>query len=85
MAEQNQIGSSCKIIYDKGLYYVRSGVHTLKSAFTTKAKAEEFLNCYIQNKKRKLYVKLVHKMRKEPDIRKRSRMWKKICRMQLVP
>lgn len=82
MEKQDQIRSSYKIKYQDRLYTVYVGINHPQGYFTTEAKAKEFIECKIQEKMEKYFKSLVREMRKEPDIRKRTRMWKKICKLK---
>ena len=82
MEKQEQIRSSYKIIYKDRFYVVYVGRGNLQGYFTTEAKAEEFIECKVVEKLDKYFKSLIREMKKEPDIRKRTRMWKKICKLK---
>lgn len=83
MEKQEQIRASYKIRYQDRLYTVYVGTNKPQGYFTTETKAKEFIECKVQEKMEEYFKSLVREMRKEPDIRKRTRMWKKICRLKL--
>ena len=82
MEKQEQIRSSYKIRYKDRLYTVYVGKGWPQGYFTTETKAKEFIECKIQERMEKYFKSLIREMRKEPDIRKRTRVWKKICKLK---
>lgn len=82
MEKQEQIRSSYKIRYKDRLYTVYVGKGRPQGYFTTETKAKEFIECKVQERMEEYFKSLVREMRKEPDIRKRTRMWKKICKLK---
>lgn len=83
MEKQEQIRSSYKIRYKDRVYTVYAGRNNPQGSFTTEAKAKEFIECRVAMRFEKYLNQLIREMRKEPDLRKRTRMWKKICKQRL--
>ena len=83
MEKQEQIRSSYKIRYKDRLYTVYVGKGWPQGNFTTETKAKEFIESKVVERMDKYFKKLIREMRKEPDIRKRTRMWKNICKLKL--
>ena len=82
MAEQNKIRASFRIIYKNARYYVVKSTYTYKEAFTTQGKAEEFLEQKYREKVKKYINKLMREMKKIEDVAKRTRRYKRICRIK---
>lgn len=83
MEKQEQIRSSYQIRYKDRFYIVYAGTNNPQGSFTTEAKAKEFIEDRVAVRLEEHYKKLIREMRKEPDLRKRTRMWKKICKQRL--
>ena len=82
MEKQEQIRASYKIRYKDRLYTVYVGANKPQGYFTTETKAKEFIECKIQERMEKYFKSLIREMLKEPDIRKRTRMCNKICKLK---
>jgi hypothetical protein len=82
MEKQEQIRSSYKIRYKDRFYIVYAGAASPQGQFTTEAKAKEFIECRVAERMDKYFKGLIREMRKEPDLKKRTRMWKKICKLR---
>lgn len=82
MAEQDSYRQAFKIVIEKGLFYVINNRFRYHEAFSTMNKAEEYINSIITKYKLENIDKLFRIMKREPDIRKRTRMWKKICKLK---
>ena len=79
MEESSEVWKGYVITFTGRFYSVRNATRYLPGMFTTRTKAREFIDRYIIDCEKKEYTKALNKIRKEPDLKKRSRMYKELC------
>lgn len=79
MEESSEIWKGYVITFTGRFYSVRNSTRYVGGLFTTRAKARDFIDSYIIDLEKKQYDQALRKIRKEPDLKKRSRMYKELC------
>nr|DAT84260.1 MAG TPA: hypothetical protein [Caudoviricetes sp.] len=71
------------IVYSNKLYRVKNFKKYFEDSFTTLARAKDFIDKKLYNEQlkedAKNYRDTLAEIKKEPDINKRTRMYKKLC------
>lgn len=79
MEEQTEDRSSLIVVKCGKYWKVRNGNIYYDCSFTEPFRAENFLKMKENEIAEKKFKKALNKIRKEPDIRKRERKYKKLC------
>lgn len=79
MEEQKENGSSYIIVRDGPYWKIKHSTRWVGGSFTEKFRAERWIEAKLQTESDKEFKKELKEILKEPDLKKRSRKYNKLC------
>jgi len=79
MEEQTENGSSYVIVRDGPFYKIKHNTRWVGGSFTEIFRAQRWIDAQLQRAEEKEFKKELKQILKEPDLKKRTRKYNKLC------